>query len=112
MDCKKAGRELTHIDFRGVKGAVSMSRPLVQRYQLIQQSWVAVSTRRRPPLATVRDTARRRPREQAADKRRFTSAKASRAQCWQGQEVRVSGLGGGSSPTDQTPWLLYLGSSR
>ena len=46
-------------------------------------------------MATVRDTARRRPREQAADKRRFTSASASRAQCWQGQEVRVSGLGGG-----------------
>ena len=46
-------------------------------------------------MATVRDTARRRPTEQAADNRRFTNAKASRAQCWQGQEVRVSSLGGG-----------------
>lgn len=46
-------------------------------------------------MATVRDTARRRPREQAADKRRFANAKASRAQCWQGQEVRVSSLGAG-----------------
>lgn len=50
--------------------------------------------RRRPPLAIVSDTARRSPREQAADKRRFTRASASRAQCWQGQKIRVSSLGG------------------
>lgn len=58
-------------------------------------------------MATVSDTARRRPREQAADKSKFTKATASRAQCWRGQKVRVSSCARAADyPTDETPWFL------
>lgn len=50
LGAAKLRRRHTHIDSCGVKGAVSVSRPLVQRYQRIQQSWMAVGNE---PAATV-----------------------------------------------------------
>lgn len=35
-----------------------------------------------PPMATLRDTARRKPRERALDKSKFPRATTSRAQSW------------------------------
>lgn len=82
----------------------------------ISPGWQS-AIRRRPPLATVSDTARRRPMEQAADKSRFTKASVSRAQCSRGRRRFLDAKRATSptetlsspEPTEMTLAVVYSG---